>query len=213
MCCVCFFCLGFLFVWRQLCWVFNILCRFLKGWESKTARNSVLLHAECGPSQCSKLIICTERICYLKKAFQKIHKGLEIHKNPIFYSRDCCPSVLPKKKKRKKKTSSTGFGGWRRHHLQTTMGLVFGGLRLCQRIFYGLQTARGCVVPRCVRFRWAKSGGKQPTGTEPRFRTPMFLKLNGAFDSHFFPPRLSKTTISKVPSKKIPTTTNSTNIS
>ena len=66
------------------------------------------------------------------------------------------------------------------------MGLVFGGLRLCQRIFYGLQTARGCVVPRCVRFRWAKSGGKQPTGTEPRFRTPMFLKLNGAFDSHVF---------------------------
>ena len=223
MCCVCFFCLGFLFVWRQLCWVFNILCRFLKGWESKTARNSVLLHAECGPSQCSKLIICTERICYLKKAFQKIHKRFRNPKLKIpCFSRDCCSSVLPKKKK--KNVIKSGFWWFN----QLTMckppsGLVVGGLRLCQRIFYGLQTARGWSslpldVVFAVRFFVGRSNRVRETTnthreTNPGSDFPRFLKLNGAFDSHVFSSQAVKNNHPKSTWKNIPTTTTSTNIS
>ena len=200
MCVVCFFCLGFLFVWRQLCWVFNILCRFLKGWESKTARNSVLLHAECAPSQCSKLI-CTERICYLKKAFQKIHKGLEIHKNPMFFQG--LLSVCFRKKNVK-----LGFWWYPSSPFVNHNG--FGGLRLCQRIFYGLQTARGeGGTPRCsCAFPLGEigRGSKLHRETNPGSEPECFWSF-GAFDSHFFPNRLSKTTISKYHPKKIPTTT------
>lgn len=207
MCCVCFFCLGFLFVWRQLCWVFNILCRFLKGWESKTARNSVLLHAECGPSQCSKLIICTERICYLKKAFQKIHKGLEIHKNLIFYSRDCCPSVLPKKKKEKKKRHQRASGVDDVTICKPQWVWCLEAFDFAKEYFMAFKQPEAVwFLDVCVSVGRNREGSNPPVpnpGSEPQcfWSEPVLLT------AMFFPPRLSKTTIPKVPSKKIPTTT------
>lgn len=206
MCCVCFFCLGCLFVWRQLCWVFNILCRFLKGWESKTARNSVLLHAECGPSQCSKLIICTERICYLKKAFQKIHKRFRNpQENPIFYSRDCCSRVLPKKKKEKKNVIN-GLLVVSQSPFANHNGFGVQAFDFAKEYFMAFkQPEAGVVTPRCSCAFPLGEIGREASPTGKRTQLPIsqwFLKLNGAFDSHFFPPRLSKTTISKYHRKK-----------
>ena len=197
-----FFCLGSLFVWRQVCWVFNILCLFLKGWESKTARNSVLLHAECGPSQCSKLI-CTERICYLKKAFQKIHKGLEIHKKVVL--------VCFRRKKRHQRASGVDDVT-----ICKPQSVWCSGLRLCQRIFYGLQTARGWSgTPRCSsRFRWADfREGKQPTReTNPGSETQCSWSWTVLLTAIFFLQRLSKTNISKYHPKKYQQQLSSTNI-
>lgn len=77
-----------------------------------------------------------------KKLFKRFTKGLEIHKKiPSFIPGIVVP-VCFRKKKKKKKSHQRASGG-----IPVTIckpqWVWCSGLRLCQRIFYGLQTARG----------------------------------------------------------------------
>lgn len=141
-----------------------------------------------------------------KKLFKRFTKGLEIHKKiPSFIPGIVVP-VCFRKKKKEKKNVINGLLVVSQSPFANHNGFGVQAFDFAKEYFMAFkQPEAGVVTPRCSCAFPLGEIGREASPTGKRTQLPIsqwFLKLNGAFDSHFFPPRLSKTTISKYHRKK-----------